>query len=97
MQLDGLIEDVNGLEPLDKKWEAFGWYVQKVDGHDIKQILYAIDNAKKLKGKPNMIIFNTIKGKGGYFCENMLASHNMSISEEIWKKAVAILEEGEDA
>lgn len=97
MQLDGLIEDVNGLEPLDKKWEAFGWYVQKVDGHDIKQILYAIDNAKKLKGKPNMIILNTIKGKGGYFCENMLASHNMSISEDIWKKAVAILEEGEDA
>lgn len=97
MQIDGMIEEVNGLEPLDKKWEAFGWHVQLVDGHDIKQILFAIDNAKKLKGKPSMIILNTIKGKGGNFCENMLTSHNMSISEEQWKKAVAILEESEEA
>ncbi len=97
MQIDGFIEDVNGLEPLDKKWEAFGWQVQIVDGHDIKQILYAVDNAKKLKGKPHMIILNTIKGKGGYFCENMLASHNMNISEEQWKNAIDLLEEGEEA
>jgi transketolase len=97
MQIDGFIEEVNGLEPLDKKWEAFGWQVQTIDGHDIKQILSAIDNAKKLKGKPHMIILNTIKGKGGYFCENMVASHNMNISEEQWKKAVDLLEEGEEA
>lgn len=95
MQIDGFIEEVNGLEPLDKKWEAFGWQVQIVDGHDIKQILYAIDIAKKLKGKPHMIILNTIKGKGGYFCENMVASHNMNISEEQWKKAIDLLEEEE--
>lgn len=92
MQLDGLIEDVNGLYPLNKKWEAFGWHVQTVDGHDIEQILYAIDNAKKISGKPSMIILDTIKGKGGYFCENMLASHNMAITEEVWKKAVEILD-----
>lgn len=97
MQIDGMIEEVNGLEPLDKKWEAFGWNVQSIDGHDIKQILFAIDNAKKLKNKPNMIILNTIKGKGGNFCENMVASHNMNISEEAWKAAIAILEEREDA
>ncbi len=97
MQIDGFIEDVNGLEPLDKKWEAFGWHVQIVDGHDIKQILYSVDNAKKLKGKPHMIILNTIKGKGGYFCENMLSSHNMNISEEQWKKAIDLLEEREEA
>lgn len=97
MQMDGMTEEVNGLEPLDKKWEAFGWYVQIIDGHDIKQILYAIDNAKKSKGKPSMIILNTIKGKGGYFCENMLASHNMVISEDVWKKAIDILEKREEA
>ncbi len=95
MQLDGFVEDVNGLEPLDKKWEAFGWHVQLVDGHDVKQIAHAIDNAKKLKGKPSMIILNTVKGKGGYFCENMVASHNMTIEEETWKKAVQLLEEEE--
>ncbi len=97
MQIDGMIEEVNGLEPLDKKWEAFGWHVQTIDGHDIKQILYAIDNAKKLKGKPHMIILNTIKGKGGYFCENSVASHNMPIPEETWKKALEMLNEKEEA
>lgn len=93
MQLDGYIEDVNGLEPLNKKWESFGWHVQSIDGHDVKQIAYAIDNAKKIKGKPSMILLNTIKGKGGYFCENMVASHNMNIDQETWQRAVALLEE----
>lgn len=97
MQIDGMIEDINGLEPLDRKWEAFGWHVQSVDGHDIKQILYAIDNAKKIKGKPHMIILNTIKGKGGYFCENNVASHNMPISEDTWIKALELLDKREDA
>ncbi len=96
MQIDGVIENINGLEPLDKKWEAFGWHVQSVDGHDIRQILYAIDNAKKYKGKPSMILLNTIKGKGGYFCENMVASHNMAITEDMWKKAIAILDGKEE-
>jgi transketolase len=96
MQIDGVIEDINGLEPLDKKWEAFGWHVQSVNGHDIRQILYAIDNAKKYKGKPSMILLNTIKGKGGYFCENMVASHNMAITEDMWKKAIAILDGKEE-
>lgn len=97
MQIDGLIEEVNGLEPLDRKWEAFGWHVQTIDGHDLKQILYAIDNAKKIKGKPHMIILNTIKGKGGFFCENSVASHNMPISEDTWKKAVELLDKREEA
>lgn len=97
MQIDGLIEEVNGLEPLDRKWEAFGWHVQTIDGHDLKQILYAIDNAKKIKGKPHMIILNTIKGKGGFFCENNVASHNMPISEDTWKKAVELLDKREEA
>lgn len=95
MQIDGLIEEINGLEPLDRKWEAFGWHVQSIDGHDIKQILHAIDNAKKIKGKPHMIILNTIKGKGGFFCENSVASHNMPISEDTWKKAVELLDKRE--
>lgn len=97
MQLDGMVEDVNGLEPLDKKWEAFGWHVQSIDGHDIKQIINATENAKKNIGKPSMILLNTIKGKGGHFCENLVASHNMVISEETWKEAIAILESQEEA
>ena len=95
MQLDGFIEDVNGLYPLDRKWEAFGWHVQTVDGHDVNAIAHAIDNAKKIKGKPSMIILDTIKGKGGFFCENMVASHNMNMDEETWKKAVELVDKEE--
>ena len=95
MQLDGYIEDVNGLYPLDKNWESFGWHVQTADGHDVAAIAHAIDNAKKVKGRPSMIILDTVKGKGGFFCENMVASHNMNISEETWKKAVEMIDKGE--
>lgn len=92
MQIDGMIESVNGLYPLDKKWEAFGWHVQSVDGHNIQEILNAVDNAKKIPGRPSMILLNTIKGKGAYFCENMVKSHNMQITPEMWKKAVDLLD-----
>lgn len=95
MQLDGYIEDVNGLYPLGEKWEAFGWHVQTADGHDVAAISHAIDNAKKVKGRPSMIILDTVKGKGGFFCENMVASHNMNISEETWKRAVEMIDKGE--
>ncbi len=95
MQLDGYIEDVNGLYPLEDRWKSFGWYVQTVNGHDCKAIAEAIDNAKKLKGRPSMIILDTVKGKGGYFCENMVASHNMTIDEATWKKAIQLIDEEE--
>lgn len=93
MQLDGMNEDVNGLYPLDKKWESFGWHVQTVDGHNVQEILNAIDNAKKIPGRPSMVLLNTIKGKGCYFCENMVKSHNMQITQEMWKKAVSLLDQ----
>jgi transketolase len=92
MQIDGYIEEINGLEPLDKKWEAFGWHVQIVDGHNVDAIQKAVDNAKKIKGKASMIILNTIKGKGGHFCENLVTSHNMPVSEADWKKSVELLD-----
>ncbi|TQI68384.1 transketolase [Clostridium sp. KNHs216] len=95
MQIDGMIESINGLYPLDKKWEAFGWHVQSVDGHNIQEILNAVDNAKKIPGRPSMILLNTIKGKGAYFCENMVKSHNMQITPEMWKKAVDLLDREE--
>lgn len=96
MQIDGYIEEINGLYPLDKKWESFGWYVQSVDGHNVEQIVYAIENAKKVKNRPSMILLNTIKGKGCYFCENMLSSHSVkNITEEMWKCAITQLDKEE--
>jgi len=95
MQIDGYTQDINGLEPLSAKWEAFGWHVQSIDGHDIEQILYSVRLAKDLKGSPSMIILNTIKGKGGYFCENQVTSHNMTITKEMWQRAIELLDKEE--
>lgn len=64
------IEGTLSLEPLDKKMEAFGWHVIKCDGHDIVALLDAYEEASKTKGKPTVIIADTIKGKGISFIED---------------------------
>ncbi len=88
MQIDGTVHDINNVYPLDKKWEAFNWYVQVIDGHDVMAICDAIENAKKQKGQPSMIICNTIKGKGADFCEGQVGSHNMPVTQEMADKAI---------
>ena len=88
MQIDGTVEEVNGLDPLDKKWEAFNWHVQSIDGHDVLAIRDAILEAKKVTGKPSMIILNTIKGKGADFAEGKVGSHNMPVTEDMAKEAI---------
>jgi transketolase len=83
MQIDGMTDDIVSLKPLDKKWDAFGFDVQVVDGHDIEAIDTAIAKAKKQKEKPSMIILNTIKGKGISFVEAAKAgSHSMAFNKE---------------
>jgi len=88
MQIDGEVEHINDVHPLDKKWEAFNWFVQVIDGHDVIQIRDAIIKAKSIKGKPSMIIMNTIKGKGAFFCENQVGSHNMPVTKDMAKDAI---------
>ncbi len=87
MQIDGEVKDINDVSPLDKKWEAFNWHVQVIDGHDVMAIIDAIENAKATPGKPSMIICNTIKGKGADFCEGDPGSHNMPVTKEMASKA----------
>ncbi|MBI4187055.1 MAG: transketolase [Chloroflexi bacterium] len=70
IQLDGWNRDIMNLEPFNKKWEAFGWYVIEVDGHDLSQLLDAFERARSVKGKPTVIIAHTVKGKGVSFMEN---------------------------
>jgi len=86
MQLDGPVASINDLAPAKAKWEAFGFYVQDIDGHDLEAISDAIDNAKAQKGKANMIILNTVKGHGASFTEGVANCHSMTITEEMWKK-----------
>jgi transketolase len=64
IQIDGLTEDVMPLEDLRAKWEAFGWHVLEVDGHNIRQFIEAVDQAKAIVEKPTVIIAHTIAGKG---------------------------------
>ncbi len=69
-QIDGWNRDVMNLEPFNKKWQAFGWHVIEVDGHNFSQLIDAFDQAKLVKGQPTVIIAHTIKGKGVSFMEN---------------------------
>jgi len=63
-QQEGLTEEVKPLEPLDRKWEAFGWNVLEIDGHNMEQILWALDEVERVWGRPSVIIAKTKKGKG---------------------------------
>lgn len=92
MQIDGTVEEINTIHPLDKKWEAFNWHVQVIDGHDVLAIKQAIETAKTQTGKPSMIILNTIKGKGASFCEGDVGSHNMPVTEEMMNDAIKRLQ-----
>ena len=88
LQLCGYTEDVMSIHDPAKKWESFGFYVQSIDGNDINAVDAAITNAKQNKGKPSMIVLNTIKGKGFSYSENAgIDNHSMPISAEILQKA----------
>ncbi|QAV32925.1 transketolase [Fervidobacterium changbaicum] len=91
MQIDGYIHEVNNLEPLADKWRAFNWHVVEVDGHNVEQIYNAIREGMAQQEKPTMIILHTIKGKGAFFAEGKVASHNMPIKEEELRIAVETL------
>jgi len=87
-QLDGWVKDIMSLEPLADKWKAFGWEVIEIDGHNLEEILMAFDKAKTIKGKPPVIIANTIKGKGVSFMENNLEFHGMAPTKEQLEQAL---------
>lgn len=88
LQIDGDIEDVMGVAPLPEKWAAFNWHVIQIDGHDLSQVMAAFDEAKKTKGKPTMIIANTIKGKGVSYMENAAGWHGKTPNVDEVKKAL---------
>ena len=75
MQIDGWNRDVMNLDPFNKKWQAFGWHVIEIDGHDFAQLIEAFNQAKLVRGQPTVIIAHTIKGKGVSFMENNVDFH----------------------
>ena len=94
LQIDGKITDVMNPTPHDKKFEAFGWHVITINGHDIDAILAALAEARTVKGKPTMIIANTAKGKGVSFMENNVGWHGKAPNTDEY--ALALKELGEE-
>jgi len=92
IQIDGNTQDIMPLDPLDKKYLAFNWHVIKIDGNNMQQILKAYKKAKKLKGKPIMIIAKNTPGKGVSFMENDYTWHGKPPKEEEAKIALEELE-----
>ncbi|MFH1424862.1 MAG: transketolase [archaeon] len=88
LQIDGCTKDVMDLGQISEKWTAFGWNVIEVDGHNIEELLKALDEAEKTKGKPTILIAKTVKGKGVSFMENNPKWHGVTPNEEEVKKAL---------
>ncbi|MEQ1884000.1 MAG: transketolase [Bryobacteraceae bacterium] len=91
IQLDGFTKDILDLEPLTDKWQAYGWHVINVDGHDIPALQKAFAEAESVKGKPTVMIAHTIKGKGVSFMENNPKYHGVAPSREEETLALAEL------
>ena len=90
-QLDGYTKDIIDLGELDAKWREFGWFTQRVDGHDIAALDDAIEKAQAQNERPSMIVMDTIKGKGCFFAEGIEKNHSMAFNMEKAKEAIAAL------
>ena len=98
LQIDGPIDEVCSPYPLDKKFEAFNFYVISVaDGNDFDQLKSAFDEARGVKGKPVCIIAKTVKGKGVSFMEDVVGWHGKAPNDEEYKLAMADLQAIEEA
>ena len=87
LQIDGCTENIKSLDPLNKKLEAFNWYVIEVDGHNINNIYNAIEKSKT-SPKPCAIIASTVKGKGVSFMENNAGWHGKAPNTEDFERAM---------
>jgi transketolase len=76
LQITAATKDVCNTDPLDKKWESFGWAVRVVNGNNVEELKAAFDALPFEKGKPSVIIAQTTKGKGVSFMENQLKWHH---------------------
>ncbi|UPJ63728.1 transketolase [Bradyrhizobium sp. 191] len=97
-QADGPSTQVMAFEPLVDKLQAFGWFVQRVDGNDLDAVVAAFDVAKSHpEPKPRMIVADTLMGKGVPFLEQREKSHFIRVEPHEWQLALAALEAGRQA
>lgn len=93
IQLSGSTDDIMPLGDLSGKWSSFGWYVQRVDGHNVIAMDQAIKTAREAKGRPNMIILDTVAGKGVSFMEGDYRWHGKAPNKEELARALKQIEE----
>ena len=92
LQIDGRNDDVMRVEPIADKFEAFGWNVISIDGHDLEQISIAFAKARECKGRPTVIVAETVKGKGVSFMEGQAGWHGKAPDDEQTEQALKELE-----
>jgi transketolase len=88
LQIDGRCSDVMCVEPIARKWEAFGWNVIEINGHEMEAILGALDEAETVKGRPTMIVARTVKGKGVSLFEGKVKYHGLAPTPEEFEIAL---------
>ena len=93
LQIDGSNDQVMTVMPIVDKFEAFGWDAVSIDGHDMDAIAAAIERAKTVKGKPSVIVCETVKGKGVSYMENQVGWHGVAPNAEQAERALAELRE----
>lgn len=92
VQQDGRTDTIKDLEPIKDKWEACGWQVIEIDGHNIKEVTGALDKVDKIKKRPSVIIAYTTKGKGVSFMENKSEWHGKAPNREELERALRDIE-----
>ncbi|MFC1590366.1 transketolase [Candidatus Omnitrophota bacterium] len=93
LQIDGFCCDVMDMGQYENKWKSFGWHVIEADGHDVEDLMNALDKAETIKGKPTVIIAHTVKGKGVSFIENKAGWHGVAPKKDEYERAAAELDE----
>lgn len=88
LQANGKTKDRYDTGDVIAKFLSFGWHVIEIDGHDMREILSALDQADKVKGVPTVIVANTVKGKGVSFAENVVGYHNGMLTEDTYRQAL---------
>lgn len=92
LQIDGPSTKVMGIEPIVDKFKAFGWHTIEIDGHNMREIIQAVNEAKNISDKPTMVIAHTIKGKGVSFMEGKVEWHGVAPTKDEAKRAILELE-----
>lgn len=91
LQIDGRVSEVMNVDPLVARYAAFGWHAIEIDGHDMRQIVRAFEEASEVKGRPTVLIAHTVKGKGVSFMEGQAGWHGIAPNREQFEKAMAEL------